>query len=91
MDKNILGDNSRTRILQDMGFVMESKELKELSFCITLRKKYDKIFNPPPPIFGPFLPKFGEKSPISIFHKNRAPSLFSIYSPLTSFLKIRKN
>ena len=33
---------------------------------------------------GPFLPKFRQKW---IFHKNQAPSIFSIYGPLTSSKK----
>ena len=40
------------------------------------------------PIFGPFLSKFVQKC---IFDKNWAPSIFSIYNPLISRKKIRKN
>ena len=36
--KNILGNNSWTRIFPDMGFAMKSQESKEFSFCITLGK-----------------------------------------------------
>ena len=36
--KNILVDNSRTRILSDRSFAMKSQELKEFSFCNVFRK-----------------------------------------------------
>ena len=39
------------------------------------------------PIFGPLLPKFVWKW---IFHKNRAPQLFSIFCPLASSKKSEK-
>ena len=39
------------------------------------------------PISAPFLPRFGQNW---IFHKNRAPSLFSIYIPLNSRKKQKK-
>ena len=44
MVKNILGNNSRTRISPDMGFAMESQSSKEISFCIVFREKNEKIF-----------------------------------------------
>ena len=69
---------TRTKIPQGMGFAMESH------FAVLLGKTNYKISN----FFRSSLLKFGQKS---IFHKNRAPSLFSIYNPLTSCKKIRKN
>ena len=46
-----------------MEFVMESQELKELSFCIFFRKDKLQNFqqNAKYPILGTLLPKFGEK------------------------------
>ena len=41
----ILGNNSRTRILPDMGFAIKSQELKELSFCINFRKNKRQKFS----------------------------------------------
>ena len=69
---------------------MESQESKELPFCIVFGKNKYNFFKKSGiyPIFGPFLPKFGQKW---IFHINRAPSLFSIYSPLTSCKKSEKS
>ena len=83
LPKNILGNNSRTRILSDIRFLMESQESKEFSFCIVFRKNQWQNFqkNVKYSILGLFLAKFGQKW---IFNKNQAPSLFSIYSPLTS-------
>ena len=43
MPKNILGNDSRTRILPDMEFAMESTESKELLFCIDFREEKDKL------------------------------------------------
>ena len=54
------------------------------SFLEKKMKKFSKKCNV---IFGFFLPKFWQKW---IFHKNLAPSLFSIYSPLTSCKKLEK-
>ena len=87
--KNILGNNSRTKILPDIGFAMESQESKDLSFCIDFRKKRWQHFqkNAKYHISGTFLLKFGENW---IFHKNLAPSLFSNYIPLTSCKKSQK-
>ena len=55
LTKNILGNSSRTRILPDMGFAIESQESKKLSFCIVSRKKNAKSFkrNAKYHIFGP--------------------------------------
>ena len=65
-----------------MGCATESQELKELSFGIAFRKiKSQFQKNAKYPIFGPFLPKFGQKW---IFYKNWALSLSSIYSHVTS-------
>ena len=36
--KNILGNNSRTRILPNIGFAMESQQIKQFSFCIVFEK-----------------------------------------------------
>ena len=71
--KKILVDNSKTRILPDMGFATESQELKEFSFWIVFRKIKWQYFlkNAKYPIFGAFKSIFGQKW---IFHKNRAPA-----------------
>ena len=62
MYKNIFGWNSRTAILPDMRFVMESQELKELSFSIVLGKKLTKFSKDAKyPILGPFMFKFRQK------------------------------
>ena len=64
MDKNILGNNSTTRILLDMGFAMESQELKNFHFALLLGKTNDWIYKKKYAkysIFGHFLPKFGQK------------------------------
>ena len=59
----ILVDNSKIRILKDMVFVIESQELKELSFCIIFRKIKWQHFQKKYKIslFGLFLSKFGQK------------------------------
>ena len=87
--KIILGNNSRTRIWPDMGFATESQKLKELSFCIVLRKNKWQNFqkNAKYPFSEPFFPKFRQKL---IVHTNWAPSLFSIYGPLTPCKKTEK-
>ena len=58
LTKNILGNNSRTRILPDMGFAIESQESKELSFALFFRKNklFKKIQNTL--FLGPFSSKF---------------------------------
>ena len=65
LTKNILGNNSRTRILPDMGLRLRVKNQKKLLFCIVFmeRKKWQKY-----PIFGPFCPNL-EKN--KFFNKNR--------------------
>ena len=68
---------------------MERQESKTLSYKLLLGKIDKNISkkNGKYPIFGPFLPKFGQKL---IFNKNWTPSLFSIFS-LTSCKKSVKN
>ena len=59
---NILGNNSRTRILPGMAFVMESRELGEPLLYIVFRKNKWQIFlkNEQNTLFlWSFLPKFG--------------------------------
>ena len=59
---NILGNNSRIRILPGMAFVMESPELKEPLLYIVFRKNKWQIFlkNEQNTLFlWSFLPKFG--------------------------------
>ena len=70
---------------QLMELAKESQE-SNFHFAFFLKKiKMTKFSeNAKYAIFGPFLPKFCQKG---IFHKNRGPSLFTIYSPLTSCKK----
>ena len=89
MVKIILDDNSKTRILPDTRFAMGSDELKEFHFALYLSKKiktFSKKKNAKYPIFGLFGPNLDK----NIFHKNRAPSHFSIYNPLISCKKTKK-
>ena len=68
---------------------MESQQLKQLSFSITVRKNKLQNFlkNEKYYISGPFLPEFGQNC---IFHKNWVLSLLRTYSLLTSFKKSEK-
>ena len=60
--KNILGNNSRTRIFPNVEFALENQELKDLSFCIVFRKKQMTNFSCKIPNFlGPFHPNLGRK------------------------------
>ena len=63
--QNISGFTGDTcRILPDMGFAMESQELKELSFCVIFRKnKWQQNFQKNAKcltFFGPFNPNLGK-------------------------------
>ena len=74
------------------GFRRKLVNHKTLHFKPFLTKTNGWIFCKSPktlffPIFGPFLPIFGK---MRIFLKNRAPSLFYIYGPLTSCKKLKK-
>ena len=61
---------------------LTSCKKSEKSNDVILKKKFKNL------IFGPFLALFGQ---IRIFMKNRAPSLFIIYGPLTSWKKSEKS
>ena len=79
LGKNIFGNNSRTRILPDMGFVKKVKNQMGFFSALFLGKTNDKISrNCEISYFWAF------------FHKNWSPSLFSIYSPLPSCKKLEK-
>ena len=85
-----LADNSKTRILRNKGFAMESQNLKELSFCIVFRKMKWQNFqkNAKYPTLGPFCPNLGKNEfsrKIVLCHV-----LASIVSPLTSCTKSEK-
>ena len=52
---NILGSNSRIRILRDMGFAIEN-----FYFTLFLGGKNEKIFNNTAIFLGPFCPSLGK-------------------------------
>ena len=86
----ILIDNFRTRISQDIGFAMESQEFKGISFCIVFRKNKRQHLKKKRSKKYRFWTLFTQIWARRNFHKNRAPSLFSIYSFLTSCKKSEK-
>ena len=74
--KNILGNNSKTRNLPDIGFAMESQESKQLSFCIVFSRNKWQNFEKKAkyPISGPFSPKFWQKwifTEVSLCHMQK--------------------
>ena len=74
-----------------MVLTVQSQQSKEnYHFALFLRKTNDKHFKKckKKPILEQFLPKFGQKNEFST--KNQIPSIFSIYSPLTSCKKTEK-
>ena len=86
----ILGNNSRTRILPDMGFAIKSQELKELSFYIVFRKNRRQKFSKKCkiPHFWAIFAQIWVK--LNFFTKFEL-SLFSIYIPLTSCKNQKKH
>ena len=69
---------------------MESQEFKKLSFCIVFRKNKRQHFKKKKqkiPCFWTLFIQIWAKRNV---HKNRVPSLFSIYSFLTSCKKSEK-
>ena len=84
--------NSRTRIFLDMWMVLSDFLQYGAHFRTFSAKSNEgnlKYIRKGPFLsyFGPFLPNLGQ---MRIFPKNRAPSLFILYGPLTSCKKPEK-
>ena len=81
--RHVLGHNSRTRVFLDMRFFAECYIIIPSIYMHNMNKIVRAVFekNDKNPILTPFL---AQNSRTRIFFENRAPSLFSIYGPLTS-------
>ena len=89
--KRILWSNQSALTLEQeccqSEFAKENHELKESSFSMVFRKNKWHFKNSKYLTFEPFLPKFSVKW---IFLKKQLWSLFSTYSPPTSYKKLEK-